>query len=257
MPIIVLQHDPRCSPGRLGQTLRSSGKLLDVRRLDLPTEELGGPKGNKHIPIDFDNIEGVISMGGHMNVGEDYPWMSRELEFLKESHRRNLPLVGVCLGHQMIAKALGGEVGPMESAAGEEGMAPVKQHPVANTDIVLAGVPWRHMQFQSHKQEVKTLPPGATCLQYSDACKAQSFRAGLRTYAFQYHLECDMKMIETFLGVERAFDRGDERDAPKDPYLSEVLESCRTNYGEYARVSDRLCENMASFLFPVMRKIVA
>ena len=253
MPILVLQHDARCSPGRLGEVLRASGKLLDVRRLDLPTEELGGPKGNKHVPVDFDDIEGVISMGGHMNVGEDYPWMSRELEFLRETHKRNLPLVGVCLGHQMIAKALGGEVGPMDppSAQGEEGMFPVKQHPVANTDIVLAGVPWRHMQFQSHRQEVKTLPPGATCLQYSDACKVQSFRAGLRTYAFQYHFECDPAMIRSFIGAD------DREHAGKDPYLVEVLASCQQHYAEYARVSARLCENLASFLMPVTRRIVA
>lgn len=253
MPILVLQHDSRCSAGRLGSFLRDCGKVLDVRRLDLPTEALGGPKGNRHIPVDFDNIEGVISMGGHMNVGDEYPWMTPELEFLKETHRRNLPLVGVCLGHQLIAKALGGEVGPMENAAGEEGMMAVKQHPVANTDTILAGTPWRHMQFQSHKQEVKTLPPGATCLQFSEACKVQSFRAGLRTLGFQYHFECDMPMIKSFLGVND----GEDDSQPRDPYLAEVLSACTASYGEYARVSDRLCSNLASFLFPVTRRIVA
>lgn len=252
MAIVVLQHDARCTPGRLGKVLRDTGKVLDVRRLDLPTEELGGPKGNRHIPTDFEEIEGVISLGGHMNVTDDppAPWMAREIAFLKDAHDRRLPLVGICLGHQLIAHALGGAVGPMESVHGEQGMVKIRQHPVANTDVVLAGVPWTSVQFQSHTQEVKTLPPGAMCLQFSDLCKVQSFRAGLRTYGFQYHFECDWPMIEEF-GAEMCAP-GASRKA-----VLAALEPMRAAYPECARVAQRLCENIASVLMPVTRKITA
>ena len=262
MPILVFQHSSIVGPGRLGVTFRDHGKILDVRRLDLPTAELGGPPGNRHIPFDFDNVEGIITLGGPMNV-TDAPklaWMQAELEYLREAHKRNLPIVGVCLGHQLIAQALGGEVGPMETAVaaapgregfGEIGMVSVKQHAVANTDTILAGVAWQHRQLQAHKQEVKSLPAGAVCLQYSDRCKVQSFRVGLRTYAFQYHLECDYPMAEALLRDEeshcRAFGLTPE----------EASRDLAKHYDEYARLSDRICVNLASFLFPISRRIVA
>lgn len=254
MPIIVFQHDARCSPGRLGRTLRNLGMNLDVRRLDLPLGQFGGPVGNRHVPVDFDDVQGVISLGGAMNVTDEPPppWMASEIEFLREAHKRNLPLVGVCLGHQLIAKALGGEVGPMEARDGEQGMVVVKQHPIANTDTILAGIPWQHHEFQSHRQEVKALPPGATCLQFSDLCKVQSFRAGLRTYAFQYHFECDWGMVEEFMGVDRA----DNSKSP-DPYMAELLVACRSHYPEFAQAAERLCVNLASYLFPASRRNVA
>lgn len=247
MAIIVLQHTPSEGPGRLGDTLREYGQRLDVRRLDLP---MGGPSAggggarNEHVPGDFDGVEGVITLGGGMMVGDALPWMQPELEFLKEAHRRNLPLVGICLGAQMIAKALGGEVGQCERGP-EWGMGLVKQHPVANTDIVLAGVPWTSWQMHAHGWEVKTPPPGATVLQWSDKCKVQSFRAGLRTYAFQYHPECTMPMIGDLLncGCAQIAEAGVEPKA--------ALAAAGEVYEDYARVSDRLCSNLADYLFAV------
>lgn len=253
MAIIILQHTPTEHAGRLGLTLRDHGKKLDVRRLDLP---VGAPSAggaglrNQHIPDDFDGVEGVITLGGGMMVGDDLPWMQAELEFLAAAHKRNLPLVGICLGSQMIAKALGGEVGAMEKGP-EWGMGKIKQHVPGNTDIILAGVPWTTWQFHAHGQEVKTLPPGATSLQFSDKCKVQSFRAGLRTYAFQYHPECDMPMLEGLLtcGCAQMSEAGLDAAAG--------MAQAREHYEEYARVSDRLAVNLATYLFSVSRAITA
>jgi GMP synthase-like glutamine amidotransferase len=253
MAIIVLQHTPSEGPGRMGLTLRDHGKQLDIRRLDLP---VGAPSAggaglrNQHIPVDFDNVDGVITLGGGMMVGDPLPWMQPELEFLAEAHKRNLPLIGICLGAQMIAKALGGEVAPMEKGP-EWGMLPVKQLPIANTDTILAGVPWTSWQFHAHGQEVKTLPPGATTLQCSDKCKVQSYRAGLRTYAFQYHFECDLPMISELLTCDCA-QIAESGVNPKDGFAA-----AKQNYEPYARVSDRLCVNLATYLFSVSRAISA
>lgn len=248
MAIIVFQHEPTGIPGRLGRVLRDCGKVLDVRRLDLPTAELGGPMGNRHVPDDFDEVEGVIALGGYMNVTDDPApgWMAREMAYLKEAHARKLPLIGICLGHQMIAKALGGEVGPMDNRRGEQGMVRVRQHPVANTDVVLAGVPWNCVQFQSHQQEVKVLPPGGVCLQFSDMCKVQSFRVGLRTYGFQYHFECDWAMVWRYARSMGVAEGG-----------AGELAAMKAHFAEYERVSERLCSNIASVLMPVTRRYVA
>jgi len=255
MPIIVLQHTPSEGPGRLGLTLRDHGKRLDIRRLDLPegAPSAGGvgPR-NRHIPVDFDDVEGVITLGGGMMVGDPLPWMQPELEFLAEAHNRQVPLIGICLGAQLLAKALGGEVGPTPSPPGPEwGMGAVRQHPVANTDTILAGVPWTVWQFHAHGWEVKTPPPGAQVLQFSDRCKVQSFRAGLRTYAFQYHFECDLPMSADLLkcGCAQIAESG------LDPVRG--FAQARERYEAYARVSDRLCVNLATYLFSVSRAISA
>lgn len=233
MAILIFQHGARQIPGRLGKTLRNLGAQLQIVRID---------QGEPVPALDtLDEIDGVIVLGGDMNV-TDTPqpaWMAAELAFIKAAHERLMPLVGICLGCQMIAAALGGAVAP--AAQGEYGMVAVNQHPIANTDIVLAGVPWKTWQFQSHAQEVTTLPPGATLLQSSAACKVQSYRIGLRTYAFQYHFECDLPMI-------RQFDRASG---------GKCAAGVEEHYDRFATSADRLCENIALYLMPVGRAVGA
>jgi GMP synthase (glutamine-hydrolysing) len=181
--------------------------------------------------------------------------MAAETAFLKAAHERRMPMVGICLGAQLIAKALGGEVGPMDSAgdrAAEYGMGIVKQHPVANTETILAGVPWTSWQMHAHGQEVKAPPAGATVLQHSALCKVQSFRVGLRTYGFQYHFECDLPAVESYL---RSGDALIARAGITD--VEAEIARAREVYADYARVSDRLCVNLVEYLFPVSRRIVA
>jgi len=244
MAIIIFQHSPLGTPGRLGLTLRDHGSKLDIRRLDLPPS-----RTNPHVPADFDNVDGVVSLGGPQNVGDAHPWMQPEIEFLRETHKRQLPLLGICLGHQLIAAALGGKVGPIEKP--EWGFQEVRQLPIANTDTVLAGMPWTTRQFQAHGQEVKELPPGATLLESSTQCKVQSFRAGLRTYSFQYHFECDREMTTRFAESSR-----DELALlGLDP--GAIKAQGDQHYDRFAVVADRLCVNIAAFLFPVGRLVPA
>lgn len=244
MAIIIFQHSPLGTPGRLGLTLRDHGFKLDIRRLDLPAS-----RTNPHVPADFDNVDGVISLGGPQNVGDAHAWMQPEVEFLREAHRRQLPLLGVCLGHQLIAAALGGKVGPMEKP--EWGFPDVNQLPVANTDTILAGIPWTSRQFQAHAQEVKELPPGATLLQSSAQCKGQAFRAGLRTYAFQYHFECDKEMVAKFADSSR------DELATLGLDAAAIRTQADQSYDRFAVVADRLCVNLAAYLFPVGRLVMA
>jgi GMP synthase (glutamine-hydrolysing) len=237
MAIIVFQHGAEVGPGRLGMTLRDHGFKLDIRRLDL--------QGARGVPVDFDNVEGVVSMGGEQNVSESHPWMQPELDYLKAAHDRQLPVIGVCLGAQMIAHALGGKVAPMDGP--EWGLTQVSLNPVGQTDTIMAGIAWDSMQFQAHGQEVKEMPPGAVLLGSSQACKVQAYRAGLRTMAFQYHFECDRAMIDTFA-------KGSESMRRAGLGESDLAAQCDRHYEQFSRLADRLCVNIATYAFPWERR---
>lgn len=247
MAILVLQHSPNENLGRLGAALRDHGQKTDVRMLWLPPSAR-----NPHLPPDFDNIDAVVSLGGPMNIGDPgHPWMAQEIDYLKKAHDRRLPIVGICLGAQLIAKALGGEIGPMDNGAAEVGLRPVKTLSAGHTETVLAGIPWTSWQMHTHAQEVKALPPGATLLQSSDKCKVQSFRAGVRTFGFQYHFECDLPKIERWLKTDTLCARAGINDVDVE------IAHAREKYAEYARLCDRLCVNLIEYVFPVSRRIVA
>src|SRR5690606_15590880 len=128
-------HSDIGGPGRLGRVFRDHGYKLDIRRVDLAEERGGAP-----IPPDLDDVEGVISLGGPQDVMAKEPWVAQEIEFLRTAHEAGLPVVGICLGCQLLARALGGEVD--RAAKPERGFTRVVQTPAGNTDRVLAGVPW-------------------------------------------------------------------------------------------------------------------
>ncbi len=232
MSIVVFQHDDRSRPGRLGLTLRDHAFRLDVRRL-----HAGDP-----VPPDYDDVSAVISLGGRPNVHEKHAWIEREQAFIAGAHERSLPVIGVCLGAQMVAAALGGEVAKMDVP--EVGFTDVDLLPPAHTDTILGGVAWRSPQFQTHHYEVSKLPEGAVQLARSAKCEHQAFRVGMRTYAFQYHFEADRAMIDDFL-----------KDARTDLHQSgvtseEFARDAEKKYEMFARLADRLCVNIATYLIP-------
>ena len=237
MAIIVLQHDAANRPGRLGVTFRDHAFRLDVRRLY---------EGDA-VPADFDGVEGVIALGGAPNVGDDTPWMQAELECLRAAHERQLPVVGVCLGAQMIAKALGGEVAPLDKPAA--GFQTVAITPLGQIEPILAGMPWKSRQLCLNAQGVKTLPQGAQLLATSEACKVMAFKVGMRTYAFQHHIEADKDIMNDLLaGASKML--GDAGVTP-----SEVRAQGELHYANFARSADRLCLNLATYLIPARTRV--
>ncbi|MBZ0171541.1 MAG: type 1 glutamine amidotransferase, partial [Phycisphaerales bacterium] len=226
----------RQTSGRLGMTLRDHGFNLDIRRLDLPADQ-----GGHAVPDDLDGVHGVISMGGTQSVGEPHPWIRRETEFIKAAHDAELPVIGVCLGAHLITVALGGEVGPMDKP--EAGFCPVDIQFMGQTDRILAGIPWRHHQFQAHADEIKAMPEGATLLASSEACKVQAYSVGIRTFAFQYHPELDRPGIDTFVKAQSKL----LAEAGIEP--SAISDQADKHYESFARLSDRLCVNLASYAF--------
>ena len=213
-------------------TLRDHGHKMDIRRLH---------KGDM-LPNDLDGVTGVVTLGGPQNIRDDAAWMASECELLRQAHARELPIVGVCLGAQLIACALGGAVEPMDKP--EIGFPMVDITSPGQTDAVLAGLAWTIPQFAHHSDVISALPEGATLLASSAQCKTQAYRVGVRTYAFQYHFECDRPMVADLI---RAY--------PKSLQLAGVTEvDCNKqadeHYQFFARQADRLCVNIATYLMP-------
>lgn len=239
MAILTFQHHPAEPTCRLGEALQDVGHRLRVIEL----------YNGEPLPVDLDDVDGVISMGGPMNVDRvgEHPWIEGELDLIKRAHDAKLPVVGICLGAQFIAKALGGEVGPMDAA--EVGFGPLKLAFPGTTDPIYAGIPWDTTTFHAHAQQVTELPPGATPLAGSPACKTQAFKVGLTTYAFQYHFEWDRADLARVLSA-------------LTPWLTEIgsdIEAIKADidnhYGLYRHLGDRLCRTLTDLVFPLDKRL--
>lgn len=184
--ILILQHS-QFGPGRLGMTLRDHGLSLDIRRADRHAE------ASPTLPPDLDNIHGLVVLGGPQSVTQPPDWMEPEMALIRAAHAAELPVVGICLGHQLIARALGGTVETMDTP--ELGLCEVDVQVPGQTHAVLAGVPWCARLCQDHNDAVAEPPPGATVLMGSPLCKVQAFAIGLRTFGFQFHFESTRSMM--------------------------------------------------------------
>ena len=241
MPIVVFQNHPLETPGRLGQILGGHGQALQVCRT-----YTGDP-----LPVDLDDVDGLLILGGPMDVGgeAEHPWIPQVQALIQAAHDDGLPVVGICLGAQLIAATLGGEVGPME--APEVGVAEVTSTFFGSTDPLLAGIPWNTPQFHLHTQAVTKAPPGGTPmpLQSSEACKVQAFRVGLTTYGFQYHFEWDRAAILEVLNANADL----LQEHGLDP--SAIASDLDDRYLQHRHFGDRLCQNLATLLYPIDKRL--
>ena len=236
MNLLVFEHHRHDTPAELGRILQQHGYRLRIVRL-----YAGEP-----VPADLDEIDGLISLGGPMNVdqNEQHPWLDAERATLRQAHEAGVPIVGVCLGAQLVAEALGGQVGPMDQP--EVGWHDVTLAFGGTIDPIYAGIGWTTTQFHAHRQQVTQLPPAAVPLASSKMCRHQAFRVGLTTYAFQYHFEWnldDLKQVATSDLV---------RQAGQDP--DRIMAECRKYYDDYRRLGDRLSTTIATVLFVAGRR---
>lgn len=236
MSIIVFEHGDNDRIKRFGAVLNVHGHRLEVIRPDA-----GDP-----IPPDLDDVDGVVACGGPASANDDADWIRAEAAFLRQAHEAALPVVGICLGSQILAKSLGGEVAPMERV--ELGWHEITLTATGREDPVFTGIGWTHNQFHWHRDMVTRLPDGARLLASSAACKVQAWSLGLRTYAFQFHPEIDLGSIEGWM-----------RSHPEDLKAADIDAATLRSQSEAAfpafeRVTDRLFESLALFVMPVDRR---
>ena len=187
--VFVFRHVPHEGLGTLETFL--SRNHFQIQYLDLFQ--------NSSIPKEPTDCEFVISMGGPMNVDETdrYPFLKLEREFIQKAIQAEKPVLGICLGAQMIARALGAQVYPGPQK--EIGWYPIQLSNAALKDILFQAFPVRNPTVFQWHGDTFDLPEGATLLASSRLYPNQAFRYGNSVYALQFHIEITPEMLLDWL----------------------------------------------------------
>jgi GMP synthase-like glutamine amidotransferase len=193
LPILIVQHAPHEHPAAVRRALESQG---------LVTLWLHPYRGEPYPRLN--EISGMISLGGPMSANDEkeHPWIKSELKLLKASAESGKPTVGICLGGQMMARALGGYVERHDTQ--EVGWFPVEVLPAGREDPVVGAAGETPTVYHWHGDTFH-LPPGAELLARSRVCARQAYKITDRVYGFQFHPEADHQLVLEWLelsGVE-------------------------------------------------------
>jgi len=190
---MVLRHVPYEGPGLIEDMLEGRG--LPYRIIDVFDDG---------VPLGAAGFTGVVSMGGPMSVNDCTDEIEKEKILLLEAMDRDIPILGVCLGAQIIASAMGASVYAGDHP--EVGWGEVTLTPSGLADPLMAGIDHVFPVLHWHG-ETFDLPEGAVHLAYSEKFENQAFRAGSKTYGLQFHLEVDEEMVREWV------DRGREDES--------------------------------------------
>jgi GMP synthase-like glutamine amidotransferase len=222
MKALVIMHVENEGPGLFGELLRAAGAEVLVVRLH-QGELLPEPAG----------LDAVFSMGGPMNVYEEqqHPFLRDETAFLQAAAARDLPVLGVCLGAQMIAKAAGAAVtkNPVE----EIGWSAVELTDAGLADPLFRGLPSMLPVFQWHG-DTFAIPAGGMLLATGVVCHNQAFRVG-RSYGLQFHLEADRALLEQWFAGQPAQAQILRRGDKLAPVVATLVRTLFANFLDIAR----------------------
>jgi GMP synthase-like glutamine amidotransferase len=189
MRLLVLQHIACEHPGVFTEVIAERGVEATAVALDE-----GEP-----LP-DWREFDAALAMGGPMGAGDDrdHPWLAGERELIAAMVAAGRPVLGVCLGAQLLAAALGGRVMPCERP--EVGLLEVELTEEGRADPLFAGLGRALVSLQWHGDTFE-LPEGAVRLARSADVANQAFRAGERAYGVQFHLEVTAQMAREWAAV--------------------------------------------------------
>jgi len=226
-PVAVFRHAPSEGPGYLAQ-------FLD--RQNIPWRLIALDQGNQ-VPHDAALFSGLVFMGGPMSVNDDLPWIPPVLALIRDAHAKDIPLLGHCLGGQLMSKALGGIV--TRNPVKELGWGEVA---VADND---AARQWfgdirRFEAFHWHG-ETFSLPPGAARVLSSAHCVNQAWVCG-RHLALQCHVEMTAAMIADWCR-EGAEEVRDNLHSPAVQDIATMQAQMHDKLPQLNRVAERLYRN--------------
>lgn len=220
-PVLVVLHQERSSPGRVGQMLEEKGYPLDIRR----------PVLGQELPKTLKDHAGAVVFGGPMSANDPDDYIKTEINWLDVPLKEDKPFLGICLGAQMLVRQLGGKVEADREERTEIGWYPI--HPTEHGRLLMH---WPKMVYHFHREGF-TLPRGAKLLATGDVYPNQAFRYGENAWAVQFHAELTRAMMHRWVvhGAHRFVlpnaQQGREHlegrmifDAPLKAWLSDFLD---------------------------------
>lgn len=187
--ILVVLHQAHSVPGRLGERLERRGFTLEPRR-----PAIGDP-----LPSNVSDYAAVVVFGGPQSANDTHDYIRREIDLVGRAMTQDVPLLGICLGAQLMAVQLGARVGRHSHGLCERGYYPLRP-----TQLGQAILPWPSHVYHWHAEGFD-LPSGAELLAEGDVFPNQAFRYGRSAYALQFHPEVTQQMMcrWTTVGAER------------------------------------------------------
>jgi GMP synthase (glutamine-hydrolysing) len=182
-PVLIIMHRLESEPGAIGQYFKTNGIPLDIRR----------PRFGDILPRTMDGHAGAIIFGGPMSVNDPDRYIKEEIDWIGIPLSEGKPLLGICLGAQMLAKHLGGRVHSHHAGRVEVGYVPI----AARAEAQMFG-PWPSQVYQWHGEGF-TLPHGAALLAEGSVFENQAFRYGPYAFGFQFHPEITLAMIHRWI----------------------------------------------------------
>lgn len=185
MHVLVIKHAREEGPGTLGDFLQEKGiEAAEVRLYE-----------GDSLPAAPSSEGAVIVMGGPMNVYEEdrYPFLAEENAFIGEALRRGVPLLGICLGAQLLARACGARI--TRALRDEVGWSRVTLTEQGMSDPLLQGLGREFEVFQWH-EDTFDVPGEGVHLAESEVCRNQAFRFGANAYGLQFHVEMTPRMVD-------------------------------------------------------------
>lgn len=221
MQILAIRHVPFEGLGYLGP-------VLDDHQIEYQYADLYASLPS--VPT-MERFGALVVLGGPMSANDNLPSLREELRLIETALDSGIPILGICLGAQLIAKALGARVG--RNKQDEIGWFPVYWKEAARTDALFGGLSNPVMTFHWHS-ETFDLPAGAVWLASSEACSYQAYRVRRNVYGMQFHPEVGAEMIADWCRQEvNCGDVGGLKE-PIDPHAHDQENLARTVFSRWA-----------------------
>ena len=224
--LAIIQNDPEVPLGAFAGYLAEAGTRYATIH----------PYRGEELPP-LKDLSAVIVLGGAMGVHDTdrHPFLVELKDFIRRCVAHDIPFLGICLGGQLLADVLGGEV-ISGSPFGEKGTLPVRLTAAGRADPLFEGVPEEFLTFQWHN-DFFAIPAGAFLLAESAACPNQAFRYGEKAWGTQFHPEVDRAIVDCWA-------RWDEKTAP---FVGDYLAAFAAGEKAYRSASRRMLRNFVAF----------